>query len=283
MLDRYKIKEYPSNFVMRHHCFTFMYGEIAMEALYDAMKLYGTMKTAKWRIQDPSVDVQMPDQLRKKVAIVITFSAMAAEAFINDYLAVRLGDDVFFQEYNSSRYHYYDKLDIILLDILRQWRHKTLPWYQDIRSLFELRNDYVHSSSYELSPREFIDLTYYDTAAKERAIARLNAAQGEFPENNVAQMNAVICSQNGESPEEWVPRLADTAMQKELRRDLDNAKFALTALCNMTRAIQKLDPKSRAFTSMFSPSILMGGDCREKEIRMEVFPVLGLKLKKVDS
>ena len=108
------VKEYPEDFMIRNNQFASMYCEIAMEAYYDACQIYKTMKDAKWLIADPRIDFRMPDRVYKKVATAVVFSAMAAEAFINDYLAVRLGDKVFYGVYNAASVHYYEKLDRIM-------------------------------------------------------------------------------------------------------------------------------------------------------------------------
>lgn len=277
MLDNIEIQEYPSDFMMRYNCFTSLYCDIAMEAFYDAMQLFNTMKIAKWRANAPSVDFRMPTKLQKKAAVAIVFSAMAAEAFINDYLAVRLTDDVFFLQYNKSNVHYYDKLDIILLHILRQRNHKRFSWYQDVRRLFDLRNRYVHSSSKELSAKELIALTCIDEEVKEREMERLEAISKTQPDNLETQIHMLIGSDAcAEELDDSIPKIAGLAKREQLRQNLADSQFALTALCNLTRNVELLDPNSRAFSRTFNAKKVIFGEDDEREIRLKVFPKLGV-------
>ena len=118
-----KIKPYPTDFLVRSNCNASLYCDIALEAYYDALQMHLALEAAEWFV-NPEIDIAMPDRLMKKIMTSIVFSAMTAEAFINDYLAVRLGDKVF-AGYNKSEYHYFDKLDIIMSDILKQQNHRN--------------------------------------------------------------------------------------------------------------------------------------------------------------
>ena len=279
MLENVEIKEYPTDFLMRHDCNATPYCEIAMESFYDAMCLYDTMKKAKWFL-DPTTDKRMPERMRRKAITAVVFSAMSAEAFINDYLAVRLGDEVFFEQFHNSKYHYYDKLGIIMLDILKKWDYKRLAWYWDVRKLFELRNDYVHSASKETSAQHLLD-TYYDEEQKKLAEERLAAACEAFPDDREAQIYAIVCNATPEDvfePSRY--KVANREKREMLKRELGNARFALTALSDMTRAIEKLDPNSRAFRHTFTPFAMIYGESDEVQIREKVFPELGLKFTK---
>lgn len=276
MLD---IKEYPTDFMMRNNQYAPLYCDIALEAYFEARQIYNTMKDAKWLMADPRIDFRMPDKVHKKVATAVVFSAMAAEAFINDYLAIRLGDKVFYAVHNTSSVHYYDKLDRIMT-ILLQPHHKEQQWYKDIRDLFNLRNEFVHSSSREVSVGDFIEMIYPDEESRERARERLAAIPPEGANSQSEKFHAVLNQE--ELDESWEiknPRVADSNERQQLRQGLENAKFALKALCDMTRVIEKADPKSRAFTRTFNQDALEWGEDDEKAVRIAVFPELGLPLK----
>ena len=85
------IKEYPADFMMRNNQYAPMYCDIALEAYYEARKIYNTMTAAKWLMADPAVDYRMPEKVHKKVATTIVFSALAAEAkeyLLNNFYVV---------------------------------------------------------------------------------------------------------------------------------------------------------------------------------------------------
>lgn len=275
MLD---IKEYPADFMMRNNQYAPMYCDIALEAYYEARKIFNTMTAAKWLMADPAVDYRMPEKVHKKVATAVVFSALAAEAFINDYLATRLGDKVFYGAYNTSDVHYYQKLDKIMTVILKVRHHQDYQWYQDVRSLFDLRNAFVHSTSSEVSADEFIDLIYSDNESKAKAKARVAAIPSEHSSQS-AKFHAILNQEElDDSWEVRSPKVADLAERKRLRDGLEDARFALTTLCNLTKQIEKLDPNSRAFSRTFNENALEWGEADEMEIRMAVFPEIGIPI-----
>ena len=281
MLD---VKDYPTDFMMRNNQYASMYCDIALEAYYEARQIYNTMKAAKWLMADPRVDFRMPDKVHKKVSIAIVFSAMAAESFINDYLAIRLGDKVFYGVYNSPSVHYFEKLDKIMTVILNVRHHTEQQWYQDVLALFDLRNEFVHSTSSEVSADDFIDMIYFDDESKARAKARIAALPVELESSQSAKIQAVLNQEElDESWENPNPRVADSNEKQRLRENLESARFALSALCGMLREIEKRDPNSKAFSRTFNKDALLWGEDDEKAIRMAVFPELGLKLKKIDT
>ena len=273
------IKEYPADFMMRNNQYASMYCDIALEAYYEARKIYNTMTAAKWLMADPAVDYRMPEKIHKKVATTIVFSALAAEAFINDYLAARLGDKEFSRVYNTSDVHYYQKLDKIMTDILQVRYYQEHQWYQDVRTLFDLRNAFVHSKSSEVSDDEFIDLIYSDKKSREAAKARIAA----IPSKHASQSNKFHAILNQEELDDsWEvrnPRVADFDERTRLWNGLDDARLALTALCNLTKQIEKRDPNSRAFSRTFNENALEWGEADEMEIRKAVFPELGIPIK----
>ena len=274
------IKEYPTDFMMRNNQYAPLYCDIALEAYFEARQIYNTMKDAKWLMTDPRIDYRMPDRVHKKVATAVVFSAMAAEAFINDYMAIRLGDKVFYGVYNTSDVHYYEKLDKIMTVMLHQRHHQEQQWYQDIRSLFDLRNEFVHSTSSEVSVDDFIDMIYSDAESRTRAKERVAAIPPEGADSQSEKFHAVLNQE--ELDESWEiknPRVADSNERQRLRQGLEDAKFALKALCDMTRVIEKADPKSRAFTRTFNQDALEWGEDDEKAVRIAVFPELGISLK----
>ena len=150
-----KVKPYPTDFLARSNCNASLYCDIALEAYYDALQLHLALEAREWNLS-PGVDMKMPDRLWKKIMTSIVFTAMSAEAFINNYLAVRLEDKAF-MSYNNASYHYFDKIKIIMLDILKQEDYTNLEWYKRIRSLFDKRNHLVHSVSKQVTATELVE------------------------------------------------------------------------------------------------------------------------------
>ena len=277
-----KVKDYPTDFMMRSNCHTALYCDIAMEAYYDALQLHSALKAAEWHLA-PGVDRKAPERLKKKIITAIVFSAMTAEAFINNYLAIRLGDKAF-KSYNNANYHYYDKIEVIMLDILKQEDYTSLEWYKGIRSLFDKRNSLVHSASKEMTVEEFVRSTHYeDVRSMVQTKLKLKSAKELFPNDLESQFHAVFGRQD---PDEfWEnpnPTLADKTHRDYLSAELEFAKYGLTSLSNMTRAIGKLDPNYDAFKDTFSPLDLLYGNDDEITIREVVFPNLGLNFTKED-
>lgn len=272
------VKEYPEDFMMRNNQYAPMYCDIALEAYYEARKLYNIMNAANWCMADATIDYRMPEKVHKKVATAVIFSALAAEAFMNDYLAIRLGDQEFHRAYSTSDVHYYQKLDKIMTTILNVRYYQDYQWYQDVRSLFNLRNTFVHSKSSEVSDDEFIDLIYSDKKSKAAAKARIAA----IPSKHSSQSDKFHAILNQEELDDsWKvrnPKVADFDERTRLWNGLTDARFALTALCNLTKQIEKHDPNSRAFTRTFNENALEWGEADEVEIRKAVFPEIGIPI-----
>lgn len=285
---------YPNEYYIRDNYNAPAYCEIAMEAYYDALEMYADLDAAEWNTDDATGAAnahlfhRYPDRIRKKVMTTVVFSAFAAESFINDYLAVRIGSDTFEEKIGDNGRFLY-KLSHALKDILKVRNHWELEWYKEIRDLFVLRNSYAHSKSVAVSVDEFVDRLHgRDAESYQQAIQRVEAIRTEDPQNLEDQYKAALFTEE-ESDRMLEHEQKKTRYnylnrkgQKQLRRELENAQSSLIALCNMTRAFQKLDPNCQAFQRIFSPSVLMFGEDDEKAIRMKVFPEIGLKLKKVD-
>ena len=176
---------------MRSNCQTALYCDIAMEEYYDALQLHSALNAAEWHLA-PGIDRKAPERLKKKIITAIVFSAMTAEAFINNHLAIRLGDKAF-KSYNNANYHYYDKIEVIMLDILKQEDYTSLEWYKGIRSPFDKRNRLVHSASKEMTVEEFVRSTHYeDFRSMVETELKLKSAKESFPNDQESQFHAVM-------------------------------------------------------------------------------------------
>ena len=264
-------KEYPSDFYMRCNNFTAMYCEIAMEAYRDALLMYGDGKKKNWKIVE-GVDPNITHLILKKTMTTVVFSAMAAEAFINDYLAARLGDNVFLGVYNHS--HYYEKLDRICT-IFAVRNHKEQDWYKATRMMFTIRNEYVHSYSKEIAVEELIN-QIADPEERKAATIRVSAVKESGNSDVYEQYRAVFF---GDADADYgsidydssTPRAISNQDKKNITCGLNDGCFAMMALCDLIKAIDGYDKKTHLFENTFTPPTLFYHNDDEKDVRIRVF------------
>lgn len=80
--------------------------------------------------------------------IIIVFSVMTLEAFINDYLAVCLTDDFYYA--NFDKLTIMQKIEILYSIVWKDTLDKSGELYNRIQDLLKERNLFVHSKSREL-------------------------------------------------------------------------------------------------------------------------------------
>ena len=83
--------------------------------------------------------------LEENMVITCVFSAMAIEAFINDYIASRIGDAEFYDNYDKLSIE--SKFNFAIKLIMRADINKGAEYYYLFKKLFKSRNDFVHSKS----------------------------------------------------------------------------------------------------------------------------------------
>jgi len=272
--ENVKIRKYPTDFMMRYDSFACDYCDIALTAYYDAMKLHETMVAAEWYYGP--IDHHMPDRMRKTTMVAIVFTAMCAEAFINDYLSIRLGDEQFYQYCDGHRYS--EKLEMVMVNILKEHDYQALEWHQRVSELFKKRNKLVHNVSKAMTVARLVRTTEYENWRLEAEDKiKLKKVQEEFPLDQEEQLHAFMCRKDPDDC--WVnpkPTVADATERKYLKEQLECARSGLNALSDMLRKIEKLDPDSRAFEYTFYPLALLWGEDDERVIREKVFPQIGL-------
>ena len=108
--------------------------------------------------------------------IIIVFSAMTLEAFINDYLAVCLTDDFYYT--NFDKLTVIQKIETIYSIIWEDNFDKSSELYNRIQALLKERNLFVHSKSKELDEdlirRDVVDVDEIST--EELSIFLLNSS-----------------------------------------------------------------------------------------------------------
>lgn len=116
------------------------YCEMAMESYYDIQQTLENMNLEAFEDY-----YQNEGYIEKKAVSVVVFSAMCIEAFLNDYLAVCLGDDEYYDSYDMLRP--LDKIKLICQFIFKIEYDKNSLYHKYNKELFKRRNAYVHSKS----------------------------------------------------------------------------------------------------------------------------------------
>lgn len=86
--------------------------------------------------------------LYKDYHVIIVFSAMAIEAFLNDYLAVCFSDDVYYD--NFDKLNVMQKIEVMFSVIWEDYFDKSKSLYNYLHDLLKIRNSFVHSKSNKL-------------------------------------------------------------------------------------------------------------------------------------
>ena len=89
------------------------------------------------------------DNLFANYHIVVVFSVMTLEAFVNNYLAVCLSDDFFYS--NLDKLNIKQKIEVIYNIIWEIEFDKSEILYNCIHNLIKERNEFVHSTSENLN------------------------------------------------------------------------------------------------------------------------------------
>ena len=89
--------------------------------------------------------------LFKDYHIIIVFSSMAMEAFVNDYLAVCFSDELYYD--NFDKLNIMQKIEIMFSVIWEDNFDKSTPLYNYLHDLLKRRNSFVHSKSHKLDEK----------------------------------------------------------------------------------------------------------------------------------
>lgn len=101
--------------------------------------------------------------------VIIVFSVMTLESFINNYLAVCLDDDFFYN--NLDKLNLKQKIEVIFNIIWEKKFDKSQKFYNSFHNLIKERNNFVHSKSEKLNTQWFekhkIELTSFQNSEKD--------------------------------------------------------------------------------------------------------------------
>ena len=117
-----------------------------MKSFFDVKTIYDDIKKKNSTGNYHVLEYEMAeDKLDVNMVITCVFSAMAIEAYINDYIASRIGDSEFYDNYDKlsieSKFHFAAKF--IMKSVVR----KDNEYYSLFKKLFKNRNNFVHSKS----------------------------------------------------------------------------------------------------------------------------------------
>ena len=140
-------KTYPDGCRCNNNSIT--YCEIAMEAYYNAANWAKEAKKLKYETEAEYAI----DAFYKEVISAVVFSAMAIEAFFNDYAAACLGDSEFYD--NFDQLSPIGKFELIARFILDAEVDKSKAYYSHLKRLIKNRNSYIHNKSTKVTVPEY--------------------------------------------------------------------------------------------------------------------------------
>lgn len=117
------------------------YARISMVHYADAEKRAETIN-GKTDFDEISL---LKDSFSDNCVVVVVFSAMALEAYFNDYIADRIGDKIYYENFDMLRTT--GKMQLIAEFILKEKLDKGDRLFQLVDRLFRLRNSYIHNKS----------------------------------------------------------------------------------------------------------------------------------------
>ncbi len=119
------------------------YAHISINNYCRAKELYNDIIKADYKMCN--LDPTIHSTFYNHVIISVVFSAMAIEAFVNDYAASCMGDELFYQ--NFDHLSIISKLQLIAEFILKRKFDKTKSYYSNVKEIFSARDKFVHSKS----------------------------------------------------------------------------------------------------------------------------------------
>ena len=230
---------YPEG--LRSNCFAGMYCEIAMESYVNASNNFKVLSENNYSILYAYEHIEMD----KNVIKTIVFSAMAIESFLNNYAAACLGDSEFYC--NFDKLSTMSKFQLIAKFILKSEINKQSSCYYYLKSLFRLRDSYIHNKS---------------------SIEKI------YGFSSVDEANEFIQITYGDELEEYEYHYN----KDEINKDYKSALNALKAIKEMADYFDKYDGARIATPILFHPSGILCGSKKEKEYKTQVFSELNIKV-----
>lgn len=134
---------YPKD-TFRFGCMASLYMQNAIESFIETKEIFHWIKTNKEEYPQYT-----EENLARKASVVIVFSAMAVESFLNDYAAAVLEDNNYYDCYDSL--NICNKFQLIVQFILHKKFEKGNEPYGLLSKLVKNRNELVHNKSQDFS------------------------------------------------------------------------------------------------------------------------------------
>lgn len=229
---------YPSG--GRENAFAGLYCKIAMENYYRATLFYKEIEDANFCIDKSEEE----NEFNKLIIGTIVFSAMCLEAFFNDYIAAVLGDEEYYNVYDSLTPR--NKFCLIVTFIFRTKLDKRGACYGGITNLFKLRNNYVHNKSSRMKFQGY-------TAKELEEIMKLAQESEEWAEDP--------------------PKLNKDEIVQDMRQALE----ALKTIQNVAQYFDEHDSSCYAMIRLFGKYNYYYSSSYEQKYMSEIFQKLGIK------
>lgn len=202
------------------------YSDIAVENYAKAKSLYKQIEEVGFK------ELELEHQYRNfchSVIISVVFSAMAIEAFINDYGAACLGDDFFYE--NFDRLSVIGKLQLISKFLFESDLDKSKEYYFCLKTVFSARDKFVHNKS-------------------ETAYTYL-------------KRNGYTVHRTLEESLEALNHMADEPIldEEDLKKDLKLSNIAITAMKKIADLFDNNDANAFAMIRFFHVGISSNTDC----------------------
>ena len=231
---------YPES-SMRTNSLASMYSEIAMESYFHATEYYRMIQNKNYTV----CSAYELSEMNKYVVKTVVFSAMSIESFLNDYAAACLGDSEFYS--NFDKLSTISKFQLIAKFILKSPVEKDKTYYFYLKTLFALRDSYIHNKS-----------TSFDTKGYKSLEEYLADTQEVYKEELFE--------------ESW------TFDKNEINHNHRSATNALKAIKEIALYFDKNDARKIAMRRLFHPLGIQCGSEKEKEYKTMVFSELGIKV-----
>lgn len=233
-------KIYPK--AARTNCFASMYCEISMEEYFKVSEIFNYLSKNDYIVSEE----YNYSEMNKGVIKTVVFAAMAIESFMNDYAAACLGDSEFYS--NFDKLSTISKFQLIAKFILKSEINKEASYYYYLKTLFRLRDSYVHNKSAKFN----MDFSSFEDASEYRKYVPIECSEN-------------ICDKD------------------EVNDDYKSALNALKAIKEIAEYFDEHDSNVMAMRILFNPLELLYGSEKEIEYKTRVFSELNIKADKYNE
>lgn len=230
---------YPDG--VRNNFLAGMYSEIAMEAYFHVTTYYQIIRDNNYA----AFSVYELLEMNKHIVTTVVFAAMSIESFLNDYAAACLGDSEFYS--NFDKLSTIGKFQLIAKFILKGKVEKDKKYYFYLKTLFSLRDSYIHNKSTSMDLEGHATLEEYLNPVQEVYKDELSEGFLRFDKGEV-----------------------DNAYNE--------ATNALKAIKEIALYFDEKDARHISMNLLFHPLGLQVGSDKEKEYKALVFAKLGIKV-----